>query len=148
MSTNNLTAPQPYGLTSVVPLDRNAEATRARLAREDYWDWQNTFRPIENELIAQYDNPAQRQQAQAQAQQMALQGLASAEAQQERRMRGFGIEMTPEQKQAADRQSNLTTGLALVNAANVTQRRSEARDEQLLTGMQPQGAALRYAQGN
>ena len=129
------------------PQSTFAADTRARLAREDYADWLRTFRPIENELIAQYDNPALRERSVAEAQQMAMQGLAGAQESLGRRNAELGISLTQGQQKSLDRQMNLAGGLALVNAANQTRRRIDDRDQQLLTGISPQGSSLRYAQG-
>lgn len=134
--------------TAISNAPASAADTRARLAREDYADWVRTFRPIENQLIDQYDNPLLRERAVAEAQQQTLQGLASAQESMMRRNDALGIAFTPGQQASFDRQTNLAGGLALVNAANQTRRRIDDRDQQLLTGISPQGSALRYAQGN
>lgn len=129
------------------PQSTFAADTRAQLAREDYGDWLRTFAPIEDDLINQYDNPALRARAIAGSMTMANQGLASARESQARRLKGLGIVLTPEQQASQDRKFDIARGLAQVNAANITGRRIDDRDKQILTGMAPQGAALRSAQG-
>lgn len=138
---------QLMSMFSDKPQSASAADTRARLAREDYADWLRTFRPIENELIAQYDNPALRERSVAEAQQLTMQGLAGAQESLGRRNAELGISLTQGQQKSLDRQMNLAGGLALVNAANQTRRRIDDRDQQLLTGISPQGSSLRYAQG-
>lgn len=127
--------------------DNTASLTRAELARADYQDWLDTFKPIEDELIRGYDNVAERERMVGEAQTRSLGALDNAEGTFDRRMRSLGMVLTPQQEAAQSRRMDLSRGLANVNAANMTRRRLKSQDQQLLTGMAPQGSALQYAQG-
>ena len=117
----------------------SAENTLARLYRSDYENLIRRATPVENELIASYRNPAQRQQAQAAAVgdvnksfDLAQSGLAD-------RLRSYGL---PQQNQAnQQRRSQFARGLSEIEAINRTGRRIDNRDAELMTsGVQPQSA--------
>ena len=114
------------GLKRPVSAAQNFEA----LTREQWLNYMNTFVPIENQLIEQATNP-----------ELVTQAMDTADSQQaatQRRFRGLGLQLTPEQKTAADRATNLSRSLADVNAQNMARDLTTRRQQSILGNPAPQ----------
>lgn len=122
------------GLKRPVSAAQNFEA----LTREQWLNYMNTFVPIENQLIEQATNPELVTQAMDTASQNVGQSFDSQQAATQRRFRGLGLQLTPEQKTAADRATNLSRSLADVNAQNMARDLTTRRQQSILGNPAPQ----------
>ncbi|TAM30261.1 MAG: hypothetical protein EPN60_05305 [Nevskiaceae bacterium] len=113
---------------------RFAENVNAAILRSQYANWASTYKPIEDELLAAYKNPAVKAQATQESMDLFRRGYAATQGATDRRLASYGLTLTPEQQEARTRSSNLQQGLGTVSAFNGTARRIEDRDKQLLTG--------------
>lgn len=111
-----------------------ASRTFAAISRAQFEDYKRRYRPLENQLIAAYDNPNDRRRLIGEAQGLVTQGFANADAQFKRRAAGLGATLTPEQQQSYSRGQKLRQGLSQVQAVNSTTRRLRDRDLTLLGG--------------
>lgn len=111
-----------------------AARMRAELLRRDFSDWATRYAPIEERLLGLYGNPAERTRAQASAQQSFHEGFGRSMDAGQRRMQGYGIQLTPDQQQSYDRNAGLSRSLGEVEAYNRTGRALDARDQMIATG--------------
>jgi hypothetical protein len=109
------------------------------LTREQWASYIGTFVPIENQLIAQ----AMDTRLPGQAMDAASEDVnASFDAQQgatQRRLRGLGLQLTPEQKAATERATNLNRSLTDVGAQNMARDLTVQRQQSILGNPAPQG---------
>lgn len=123
-----------YGQSFNTNDKRFAENVNAAILRSQYANWASTYKPIEDELLAAYKNPAIKAQATQDSMELFRRGYAATQGATDRRLASYGLTLTPEQQEARTRSSNLQQGLGTVSAFNGTARRIEDRDKQLLTG--------------
>ena len=107
---------------------------RAALLRADYEDWAARYQPLEQELLGLYNNPGALASAQSQAVSSFDQNFDTAAGAYDRRLAGYGIQLTPEQQQARDRSLEFNKGLGEVDAMNRTARAIDDRDQLIATG--------------
>lgn len=112
----------------------SARETQAYLSRQQWEDYKTRFVPLENELLAAYDNPAQRQEGVNKAVSLANTAYDTSQGIMGRNMARYGINMTPQQQASVQSSSNLSRSLAGVDAANRTKTMFNERNDQLLTG--------------
>jgi hypothetical protein len=115
--------------------DKNyASKTNAAIRRADWERYKTTTRPVEDRLIAMYDNPELRQAGIQNARGQVEKAFRNSGDAFEQRLAGYGLSLNPAQRQAYGRQQNLAQGLADVNAANRTNRAFDNRDMRIMTG--------------
>ena len=121
-----------------------AANTRAELLRRDYEDFLRTGRPLEMRLLNFVNDPgAATQFARTQAVEGVRKSFGLADAAFNRDLRGYGIELTPEQKAARDRQRDIRESLATVEASNRTKRRmDDLRYEVMGGGISPRSGEI------
>lgn len=142
-------APTPYGNApgTVAPSGRQpqgfAQQTFAALTRQQWDDYLRNYVPVENELIQYATDPNAVSDAVLNARTAVDQGFDAQAGIQQRRMRGLGITLAPDEQRAVDRSNSLARSLADVSAANLTTQRVQDRQQALLGAPVPnvQGGA-------
>ena len=102
----------------------------AAVSRAQWEDYKNRYIPLENELIAAYNNPADRAARISEAANLSGQAFDSAAGVGQRTMQRMGVNFDPSQ----DRGFGLKRAAATVDAMNTTRQHLAGRDELLLTG--------------
>lgn len=123
--------------------DDYAARTNAEIARRNYDQYTSTYRPLESYLFEQlgdWDNVTQR--GQAEAMEDANQSGKMSQDIWERRMEGFGLQITPGQRKAAERRFDLEAAKSAVNSANMTGRRMEDLQYNIMGGSNPRAQVL------
>lgn len=95
-----------------------AAATHAAFTKDQWQNYISQFVPIENELIDWAMDPATVTKSRERAVSGIGQQYDVAQGAAERRRRGLGITLTPDEKASADRYSNLQKSLGEVQASN------------------------------
>ncbi len=126
--------PNTAGLNSQLPEFGSAAQTYADLTRSQWADYIRRFVPVENRLISYALSPEVVEANMAAAGEYAEQAYAQAPQMMERQMRGFGLQLTPDQQQAYDRQMNVSKGLATTQAMNAARDASGDRQMKVITG--------------
>ena len=112
----------------------SAQDALAQFTRQQWQQYVSQFIPIENELIDYAMDPTVVQKNMDKA----LAGVrGSFDAQQgitQRRMRGLGIQLNPDEAAAAKRDTALQKGLAEVQAANVARDLTVDRQRSIMGG--------------
>lgn len=121
--------------------DHYASDLLASITRGMWDDYKDRFLPIEDMLIDKALNPDVAGRTAAASQHVNKAYDVSGKMLTDK-FHSYGLEMTPEQKKSYGRQSNLSRGLADVQAQNRT--RANIRDEQMqiLTGLAPRSDIL------
>jgi hypothetical protein len=117
----------------------SASDTFAALTREQWADYQNTFVPLENQLIQMATDPEAANQAMADASQNVNDSFAAQEGATDRRLRGLGLQLTPEQQAASTRATALSKSLTDVQAQNTARDLTVQRQQSILGNPAPQG---------
>jgi len=117
----------------------SASDTFAALTREQWADYQNTFVPLENQLIQMATDPEAANRAMADASQNVNDAFAAQEGATGRRLRGLGLQLTPEQQTASTRATALSKSLTDVQAQNTARDLTVQRQQQILGNPAPQG---------
>lgn len=112
----------------------SAEDMRTELLRSQFEDAKTRWWPIEDELLASYKNPVQRQLGLQDAMQTFGRSADAADGATDRRLAGLGITLTPEQQAVREKESATQRGLGEVEAYNRTAQRYDDRDNAILTG--------------
>lgn len=114
--------------------EKYAADTQAALTRDQWDTYLRTFVPVEDNLIKYATNMA----LPAENAERAIAGVNQAFEQQtgiaERRMKAYGIQATPEQTAAIDRNIKLNKGLAEVQAANTARDATISRQRSIMGG--------------
>lgn len=115
-----------------------AQNAFAAITRQQWDDYLQNYVPVENRLI----NYAMDEQAPVQAAELAGRGIGQAFDQQRestgRRLAGMGLQLTPEEQAAADKQSRLSESLATVGAMNNARDATLQRQQGILGNPTPQ----------
>lgn len=106
----------------------------AGLLREQWDEYRRRYRPYEDELLGTVGNPMLLQQDIARSQDYVDSSFAGQAQSNERRLRGLGVTLDPQEQASYDKKLAVGKGLAEVDAGNKTVRRSTDRDLSLLTG--------------
>lgn len=111
----------------------------AELLREQFDDWQNTFKPIEVETMQQisFNNASVLPTALNEAEETVAKSYKTMGGVLERQNKSLGIQPTEQQKKTSSRLLNLGKSLATADAKNKTRANIRAMDEQILTGITP-----------
>jgi hypothetical protein len=117
----------------------SAGDTFAALTREQWADYVNTFDPLENQLIQMATDPEAANRAMADASQNVNDSFAAQQGATDRRLRGLGLQLTPEQQAASTRATALSKSLTDVQAQNTARDLTIQRQQSLLGNPAPQG---------
>jgi hypothetical protein len=114
-----------------------AQNTFADLTREQWADYVNTFVPIENQLIAEAMDPNAANEAMTSASQNVSDAFSTQQGATDRRVRGLGLQLTADQRTAADRATNLSKSLTDVGAQNAARDMTLQRQQSILGNPAP-----------
>lgn len=114
-----------------------AQQTFAALTRQQWDDYLRNFVPLENLLIDYATSPQVVTDAVSNARADVAQSFDTQQGVTERRLRGLGLQLTPDEQRAQDRQMVLAKSLADVSAANLTTERVRDRQRSLLGNPAP-----------
>lgn len=123
--------------------DDFAARTNAEIARRNYDSYVANYRPLEEYMFSQLGNwDALTEQASTQAYQDALDSGKMSQDVWERRMEGFGLQVTPGQRKAAQRRFDIDAAKTAINSANQTTRRMDELQYNTMGGFNPRGQML------
>lgn len=111
--------------------------TYAALTRQQWADYVNTFVPVENQLIAYGTDPSQVTTAMADASADVNSAFAAQEGATQRRLRGLGVSLSPEEQAAQKRSLGLNKSLADVGAQNTARDVTLQRQRMVLGNPAP-----------
>lgn len=131
--TNQGGIANPYGGGNV-GAGMSAEAALAAFTRQQWQDYVSQFIPIENELIDYAMDESLPGKNMARAVESVQKGFAAQPAITERRMRGLGIQLNPDEQASAKRDTALQKGLSEVQAANTARDLTVDRQRSLMGG--------------
>lgn len=109
-----------------------AQQTFAALTRQQWDDYLRNYVPLENMVIDYATNPQTVSDAVLNARTNVAQAFDTQQGISDRRLRGLGITLAPDEQRAVDRQTGLAKSLADVSAANLTTERVQQRQQSLL----------------
>lgn len=115
--------------------------TYAALTRQQWADYVNTFVPVENQLIDYATNPSVVTNAMDKASQGVGAAFDAQVASTERRLKGLGVTLSPEEQAAQQRSFGLTRALADVGAQNTARDLTTRRQQSVLGNPAPQAGA-------
>ncbi len=137
MNPSQITAANnPYGISP--GSDHFAQDMQAAMSRDQWQQYLSTYVPIENQLIQYAMDPETVTKAVAQNRADVATQFAAQPGMQQRRLRGYGIQLDPDQKAAADREFGLQKSLADVSVANTTRDTVLNRQMSIMGGPAPQ----------
>lgn len=114
-----------------------AQNAFAAITRQQWDDYLKNYVPVENQLIQYATDETKPEDASY----LAGRGIGAAFDQQrastERRLAGMGLELTPEEKAAADKQSRLSESLATVGAMNNARDATMQRQQSIVGNPAP-----------
>lgn len=111
----------------------------AALTRQQWSNYISTFVPIENELIAYGTDPNVVRDAMSEASQNVSRAFDAQSASTDRRLRGLGIQLSPEEMEARKRSESLSRSLTDVGAQNTARELTTRRQQAVLGNPAPQG---------
>lgn len=114
-----------------------AARTYEWMTRDMWSTYVSQFIPIENELIRYATDPGQVATNQAMAMENVNQSFQAQQGATQRRLRGMGMELDPDEQKAADRSLGLSRSLAEVGAANMAGRQTLERQRAIIGNPAP-----------
>lgn len=114
-----------------------AQQAFAAITRQQWDDYLTNYVPIENRLIDYAMDETLPQEAAALAGRDVEQAFGRQRATTERRLAGMGLQLTPEEQSAADKQSRLSESLASVGAMNNARDATSQRQQSVLGNPSP-----------
>lgn len=123
---------------SKAPVSTVASDTYAALTRDQWANYVSTFVPIENQLIAYATDPNKPLEAMAEAGRDVNSAYNAQQGATERRLKGLGVTLTPDEQMAQQRSFGLSKSLADVNAQNVAGTLTRDRQQSILGNPAPQ----------
>jgi hypothetical protein len=136
-NTSRMAAPMSLGMQQTRKPKDFAQQTFAAITRQQWDDYLRYYVPIENELINYATNPQTVQDAVMNARTDVDNAFDAQVGVDERRNRGLGISLAPDEQNAVDRSRGLARSLADVSAANLTTERVRDRQQSLLGNPSP-----------
>jgi hypothetical protein len=134
-------APSPSNAFSFSgPGSNYAQKTFAALTRDQWAEYVSTFVPIENQLIEYATNPQVAADAMTEASQDVNAAFDAREGTIDRRLKGLGVALSPEEQAAQKRSFGLARSLADVQAQNIAGQTTRQRQMSVLGNPAPQGA--------
>lgn len=112
--------------------DNYASDTYAAMTRDQWNTYANIFVPIENKLIEYATDPAVVTNAMATAGENVNDAFDAQGGQTQRRLKGYGLQLTGEEQASSDRQTGVARALADVNAQNNARDVTQARQQSIL----------------
>lgn len=112
----------------------------AALTRQQWADYISTFVPVENQLIQYATDPNVVRDAMSEASADVNKAFDAQSASTDRRLRGLGIALSPEEMQARKRSESLNRSLTDVGAQNTARELTTRRQQSVLGNPAPQGA--------
>lgn len=106
----------------------------AGIYRDQWEDYVTRFFPLEDELVATYNNPEVHNRIIGAATQKAATGFDAAQGSYARSMSRYGMSPDAQVTQETDRSFNLGRTLAVVDAKNRTRQALVDRDQGMLAG--------------
>ena len=131
-------------LQTVLDVQLPAMQDQFENAREDRERWENVFRPLEDEFIAEaqaYDTPERREQYRAQAMADQTQAFDASRQNALQRLEGYGIDPSESRSQALDIGVRTAQAASTAGAASRSDRQTEDRGRQL------RGQAIQLGRG-
>ncbi len=110
----------------------------AALTRQQWSDYISTFVPIENQLIAYATDPNVVRESMAEASRDVNASFDAQSASTDRRLRGLGIQLSPEEQAARKRSEGLSRSLTDVGAQNTARDLTMRRQQSVLGNPAPQ----------
>ncbi|OUR99218.1 hypothetical protein A9Q81_11630 [Gammaproteobacteria bacterium 42_54_T18] len=125
-----------YGEFLVDPSWGNSGAadTYGKISRAQWNDYKARFVPIEDKLIESIGNEQLLGEQISRNVNSVNLGFSSAKVGSDQKMRMYGTQLTGEQKNASNRQTNLSQNLATIDAKNLTRLAKKERDMQSMAG--------------
>lgn len=114
-----------------------ASRTFEALTRQQWDTYLSEFVPLENQMIEYAMSDATVDDAVMQARFDVGRAFDQQQGVQDRRLRGYGLQLNEDEQRAADRSTGLARSLADVNAANLTTQRVRDRQNSLLGNPAP-----------
>lgn len=111
--------------------------TYAALTRQQWADYISTFVPIENQLIQYATDPQVVRDAMGEASSDVNKSFDAQSASTDRRLRGLGISLSPEEMNARKRSESLSRSLTDVGAQNTAGALTERRQQSVLGNPAP-----------
>ena len=109
----------------------------ARLTRDQWYTYVNTFVPIENKLIQYATDPTVVSGAMQNASEDVTGSFDAAQAGAQRRLQGMGVTLDADEQKASDRSYGLAKSLADVGAQNNARDLTRSRQQSLLGNPAP-----------
>jgi hypothetical protein len=125
------------GGSSPASSDTTASDIYAKLTRDQWSTYVNTFIPIENQLIQYATDATLPAQQMAQASQNVNAAFNQQEGATARRLKGLGVTLSPEEQAAQQKQYGLNRALADVQAQNTTGDLVRQRQQSILGNPAP-----------
>ena len=136
-NTLGMSSPMSLGVQQTRRPKDFAQQTFASITRQQWDDYLRYYVPIENELINYATNPQTVQDAVMNARTDVDNAFDAQVGVDERRNRGLGISLAPDEQNAVDRSRGLARSLADVSAANLTTERVRDRQQATLGNPAP-----------
>lgn len=130
----------PANIASAVtgqPVGQSANDMFAALTRDQWSTYVSTFIPIENQLIKYATDTTLPGQKMAQAGQMVNQAFTQQEGATARRLKGLGVDLSPDEQAAQQKQFGLSRALADVQAQNLAGDLTRQRQQSILGNPAP-----------
>lgn len=109
----------------------------AQLSRQQWRSYVSMYVPIENQLIKYATDPQEVSKAASEASSDVNAAYDAQAGQTQRRMQGMGVQATPEQQKAIERQTGLSRAIADVNAQNVAMQNTRETQQSILGNPAP-----------
>jgi hypothetical protein len=116
-----------------------ANDTFAAITRDQWQNYVSTFVPIENQLIKYATDPTVVSNAMSDASQGVNQAFDAQQGATQRRLKGLGVSLSPDEQVASTRATGLQRGLADVQAQNTARDLTVQRQQSILGSPAPQG---------
>lgn len=118
--------------------DTSAEDAYAAMTRQGWYNYMNTIGvPQENKLIAYATDPATVTDAMSSASSDATSAFDNQAANTQRNLTSLGLSLSPDEKAASDRDTNVARSLADVGAQNTARDQTMARQQAILGNPAP-----------
>lgn len=111
--------------------------TYAALTRDQWQQYVSTFVPLENQLINYATNPDTVNNAMTEASRDVNASYDAQAGATQRRLKGLGVSLTPEQQGAQQRSMGLSRSLADVGAQNTAAELTRSRQQQIIGNPAP-----------
>jgi hypothetical protein len=113
----------------------------ASVTRDQWANYVQTFIPIENSLIKYATDPNVVSNAMSDAGTGVDQAFTAQQGATDRRLKGLGVQLSPDEQAAQTRSMGLTQGLSKVQAENTARDLTVQRQQSILGSPVPQGAS-------